>query len=126
MTDAALSRLLSRMTYKADWNKRTLKAAGEFYPSSQICFDCRYVYEALELKDRKWTCPECGIPHDRNKNAARNLWKLALLVDRRDVTLPNGKALTYGRKAVGGTGPDEGRTWPNARNHGGQLGLTGS
>ena len=43
-----------------------------FYPSSRMC-DCGYKNEGLTLKDREWTCPECGRRHDRDVHAARNI-----------------------------------------------------
>jgi putative transposase len=33
--------------------------------------------KALTLRDRQWSCGECGAHHDRDLNAARNLKRLA-------------------------------------------------
>ena len=112
LQDSALSKLLARITYKASWYGRTLVAADTFYPSSKTCSDCGSVNANLTLKDKSWACPSCGVIHDRDKNAARNLYKLALLAGRKDVTLPDGKALAVGLPS-GETGPDERRTRPN-------------
>ena len=43
-----------------------------FYPSSRMC-ECGYKNDDLTLKDREWTCPECGRRHDRDVHAARNI-----------------------------------------------------
>ncbi len=46
-----------------------------FLPSSKACSTpgCAYVHESLPLHVREWTCPGCGITHDRDVNAANNL-----------------------------------------------------
>ena len=63
-------------------------------------------------RELQWSCPSCGVIHDRNENAARNLQKLALLAVGEDVTLPDGEALAGGDTIAGETAPDEGRTKP--------------
>ncbi len=57
-----------------------------------------------------WSCPGCGVIHDRNENAARNLHKLALLAVGEDVMLLDEGALAGGDAIAGETAPDEGRT----------------
>ena len=116
--DSALGSLLSRIRYKAEWYGRELIAADTFYPSSKTCFDCGAVNAGLTLKEKTWACPECGVVHDRDKNAARNLHKRALRAGRPDVTLPDGKALAAGLpigRNGGETSPVEGRTRPNCQ-----------
>jgi transposase len=35
---------------------------------------CGYAKEDLKLSDREWTCPVCGARHDRDHNAAKNIF----------------------------------------------------
>jgi putative transposase len=51
-----------------------------WYPSSKRCSDCGHVVSKLPLKVREWTCPECGMIHDRDVNAARNVLAAGLAV----------------------------------------------
>jgi putative transposase len=44
-----------------------------YYPSSKTCSNCGYVNRQLTLRDREWTCPDCGLHHDRDYNAAVNI-----------------------------------------------------
>ncbi|MHA1682403.1 MAG: zinc ribbon domain-containing protein, partial [Promethearchaeota archaeon] len=37
------------------------------------CSNCGFKHATLKLPEREWTCPECGIHHDRDENAAKNL-----------------------------------------------------
>ncbi|WP_210756725.1 zinc ribbon domain-containing protein [Caldichromatium japonicum] len=53
------------------------RTADRWDPSSRLCSVCGWENEMLALKDREWTCPQCGTRHDRDINAALNLKRLA-------------------------------------------------
>ena len=53
-----------------------------FYPSSKTCSICGYIYEDLSLKERSWYCPKCGTYHDRDENAAKNIYAEGLRILR--------------------------------------------
>ena len=47
--------------------------------STQICSDCGAVggpKGSAGLEIREWFCGECGVVHDRDVNAARNILRL--------------------------------------------------
>lgn len=80
------NRHLSKAIMKAQWFQSRLylenlcqklgielRLADRFYPSSKICSDCGFKYQDLKLKERFWTCSNCGSEHDRDRNAAINL-----------------------------------------------------
>ena len=43
--------------------------------TSKTCSDCGFLNKALKA-EKKWTCPSCGVVHDRDTNAANNLQKM--------------------------------------------------
>ena len=110
LADAGMSSLLAQIRYKAQWYGTQVVAASRRYPSSKTCSACGEVNQDLR-REPIWTCPSCGVTHDRNENAARNL-KLALLAVGEDVTLLDWKALADGHSTDGETALDEGRTKP--------------
>ena len=111
LADAGMSGLLNQIRYKAQWYGTTVVEADQWYPSSRTCSACGVVNTELGREPR-WSCPNCGVVHDRNENAARNLQKLALLAVGEDVTLPDGEALASDDSIAGETAPAEGRTKP--------------
>ena len=50
-----------------------LRVVDRFYPSSKLCSTCGFKYQDLKLKERFWTCSNCGSEHDRDRKAAINL-----------------------------------------------------
>ena len=74
MMDASMSRLLTMLVYKAFWYGRTVIKVPSNFASSQLCSSCGYKNSITkDLSIRKWTCPKCGVSHDRDINAANNI-----------------------------------------------------
>ncbi|MFN9749642.1 MAG: zinc ribbon domain-containing protein, partial [Burkholderiales bacterium] len=67
----------SQIEYKAKRYGTRWVMADRWYPSSRLCSNCGWKNETLKLKDREWTCQKCGTHHDRDRNAALNLKRLA-------------------------------------------------
>uniref|UniRef100_UPI002609EC17 zinc ribbon domain-containing protein n=1 Tax=uncultured Cedecea sp. TaxID=988762 RepID=UPI002609EC17 len=44
------------------------------------CSGCGYTLSKLALHTRSWVCPECGVNHDRDINAAKNIKAAGLAV----------------------------------------------
>lgn len=80
ISDASWSEFVRQLKYKAQWYGRTLVGIDRWYPSSKRCSDCGYTISSLPLNVREWNCPECGVVHDRDINAARNILAAGLAV----------------------------------------------
>ena len=66
-------RFKSILIDKAFNNGKKVIFVDRFYPSSKTCSICGYKKHDLKLRDREWTCPQCGEHHDRDINAAMNI-----------------------------------------------------
>jgi len=73
LSDAAIGSAIRLLEDKAARYGKTVIRIDRFYPSSKTCSACRHVLDELPLKVRAWICPSCGIGHDRDLNAAKNL-----------------------------------------------------
>src|SRR5579884_124585 len=71
--DVGWGEFVRQLEYKSEWYGRNLIKIDRWYPSSKTCHDCKHVVEDLPLDVREWVCPECGISHDRDINAAKNI-----------------------------------------------------
>ena len=74
ISDCGWYELTRQLGYKAEWYGRTYVKVDKFYASSQTCSVCGYKNEKVKyLSVRKWICPNCGVKHDRDINAAKNI-----------------------------------------------------
>lgn len=79
VSDAAWSSLVQMIQYKCDWYGKTFQQVDRWYASSKLCNHCGHKFKELGLKDRGWTCKQCGTHHDRDINAADNILKKGIL-----------------------------------------------
>jgi putative transposase len=73
ISDTGWSTLVRQVKYKAKWAGRTVVRVDRWFPSTKRCHDCGHVGESKPLDVREWTCTECGVVHDRDVNAAKNI-----------------------------------------------------
>jgi len=80
IADAGWGEFVRQLAYKAEWAGRSLVAIDQWFPSSKRCSGCGHTLPSLPLSVRKWDCPECGVHHDRDQNAATNIKAAGLAV----------------------------------------------
>lgn len=78
IADASWGNFVTLLQYKCDWYGKELVKVNRFYPSSKKCGECGWINQDLKLSDREWTCTSCGVIHDRDANASRNILKEGL------------------------------------------------
>lgn len=77
ISDVGWRTFLGMLAYKAKLYGRQFITINP-RNTTQTCCDCGFVMgtngtDKLTLDDRKWTCPNCGIHHIRDWNAAKNI-----------------------------------------------------
>ena len=73
------------LKYKSNWLGKKIIEINKYYPSSQSCNRCGFKNEEVKnLSVRKWTCPECGLIHDRDINASVNIMFEGLKIYMKD------------------------------------------
>jgi putative transposase len=73
LSDAALGTFRSLIEAKCSMYGRTLVKVDRYFTSSKICNNCKVKNVELQLKDRTWTCKNCGSILDRDINASKNI-----------------------------------------------------
>jgi len=81
ISDVGGVEFVRQLDYEANWYGRTLVKVDRWYPSSKTCHACKHVLDSLTLDIREWVCPQCGVVHDRDTNAALNILAEGLSVN---------------------------------------------
>ena len=77
VSDLAFGQFVEILAFKCLKHNREFSQVGQWTPTTKPCSDCGHHNEKLSLSDRQWTCPECGVHHDRDINAAINILRAA-------------------------------------------------
>ena len=78
VADMGFFELRRQLLYKAAMRGGRVLVADRFFASSKTCSACGHQLDELPLSVRVWTCPGCGMAHDRDVNAAVNLKNMAV------------------------------------------------
>lgn len=73
ISDCSFSMIRSILAYKCGWYGRKLVVIGRWSPTSKRCSCCGHTMPVMGLDMREWVCPKCGVYHDRDVNAAKNI-----------------------------------------------------
>ena len=93
VSDLSFADFVKKLVYIA--KKKSVKITGidKWYPTSKTCSTCGVVNETLNLRDRQWQCSDCGTIHDRDRNAAINIFRVGASTlngeDVRDTSVSN-------------------------------------
>jgi putative transposase len=79
--DAGWATFIRRLEHKAAQHGPQVVKISRWEPTSQTCSRCGYRDGSQPLSRRAWQCSTCGMIHDRDANAARNILVAAGLAE---------------------------------------------
>ncbi len=86
------------LKYKMEWLGKHLILVDRFFASSKLCSCCGWKNNNLTLRERVWTCLNCGTTHDRDENASINLRDegIRILKEEKSITTIHDDKTTVG------------------------------
>ena len=89
VSDLGFADFVKKLVYVAQKKGVKIRFIDKWYPSSKTCSVCGAVNEALNLRDRNWRCNDCGTVHDRDRNAAINIFRVGASTHEGEVGSPS-------------------------------------
>ncbi len=77
--DAGWSGFIAKLKYKATEKGVHVVKLEQWFASSKTCHCCGHKMPEMPLNKRTWQCPECGVEHERDINAAINIERKGIL-----------------------------------------------
>lgn len=77
--DAGWHSFITKLEFKAAEKGVHLVKLDQWFASSKQRHSCCYKMPEMPLNKRIWKCPECGVEHDRDINAALNILQKGIL-----------------------------------------------
>jgi len=75
LQESSFGKFVTMLEYKSREDDKRVIKVDTYFPSSQLCSNCGHKNTELTLNDREWDCPICNEHHDRDLNAAKNIFK---------------------------------------------------
>jgi len=75
ISDCAWGQFFEILSFKAEEAGRILLKENP-RNTSKKCSNCGAINQELKLADRTWVCKSCGVLHDRDANASKNIKRL--------------------------------------------------
>jgi len=96
------------LKYKMEWLGKHFVLVDRFFASSKLCSRCGWKNNNLTLKERAWTCLDCGTTHERDENASVNLRNegIRILKEEKYVTIIHDDKTTVGTTGSHAFGDD--------------------
>ena len=88
VSDLGFADFVKKLVYIAQKKGVKINFIDKWYPSSKTCSACGVVNQALSLRDRNWQCSDCGVVHDRDRNAAINIYRVGASTHEGEVVRP--------------------------------------
>ena len=89
VSDLGFADFVSKLKYIAAKKGVKITFIDKWYPSSKTCSVCWLVNDTLNLRDRTWECQDCGTTHDRDRNAAMNIFRVGASTHAGEVVSPS-------------------------------------
>ncbi len=89
VSDLGFADFVKKLVYIASKKGVKITFIDKWYPSSKTCSVCGTVNEVLNLRDRTWQCTDCCTTHDRDRNAAINIFRVGASTLEGEVVRPS-------------------------------------
>lgn len=79
ISDLSFSEFVNKLEHISTKYNTVVYKIDKWNASSKICSECDNKNDSLKLSDREWVCQSCGVLHDRDHNASKNILRQGIV-----------------------------------------------